>query len=357
MPPGDFRHTQDILLPSLHQLLISSTPISDVTLICDDGPVHSFQPLLASCSSLFRDLLSMHDLEDVTVILPDIEKSSVDDLHRALLCSDVYPDTSDLLDHLFIDFYSVPNRNLPVDKSCKKLLECPVCMRSYTSEQNYRRHLESHKSKEKENKHPRSTRGRPKRSAKRPKRFSPEKDPTNLTCYDCDINFETLTDLEKHETSHQRTSAKPKPHHFYCEECQKSFSSKQVLNNHKLLHKNERKFGCEECGKKFVTPFALSTHQKLHQGKTEKFPCDHCGKTLNSASNLLRHLRSVHFEMSDQRVFTCDTCGKDFKDPSGLAAHKKTHVGVKNHECDVCQKRFLMPGQLRVHLVSFMLRF
>lgn len=49
---------------------------------------------------------------------------------------------------------------------------------------------------------------------------------------------------------------------FKCDHCAQSFSAKQALTQHVLIHKNAKPLKCDICGKAFRQQSALS---KLHQ--------------------------------------------------------------------------------------------
>jgi hypothetical protein len=49
---------------------------------------------------------------------------------------------------------------------------------------------------------------------------------------------------------------------------------------------------------------------------------------------------SVHGAARDKRTVVCDVCGRMLSDASALSRHKKTHSGVKPHQCPFCEKRF-----------------
>ena len=46
----------------------------------------------------------------------------------------------------------------------------------------------------------------------------------------------------------------------------------------------------------------------------------------------------------------CDVCEKVFLSPSKLAVHMRTHTNEKPYECDVCEKRFIQSGDLNTHM-------
>ena len=94
------------------------------------------------------------------------------------------------------------------------------------------------------------------------------------------------------------------------------------------------------------------TTSRTHDDDAMKsHPCDHCDKSFGSASNLLRHVRFMHFEKGDRRLFSCHVCGKQFKHSTSLYAHAKTHEGKREFVCEFCKKSFRTRQHLDVHLV------
>ena len=104
---------------------------------------------------------------------------------------------------------------------------------------------------------------------------------------------ETEEEIDLLEESERKKSRKNSAQ-LTCEVCQKIFASKQSLENHLKLHKDQRPFSCPKCPKSFVNETILNTHQlKVHkdpkvlgQKIPKNFDCVHCGKILNCAANL-----------------------------------------------------------------------
>ncbi|CAG9817304.1 unnamed protein product [Phaedon cochleariae] len=128
-----------------------------------------------------------------------------------------------------------------------------------------------------------------------------------------------------------------------CMECNKAFSSKSGLNQHKKTH-CERKFLCGECGKKFTTKTLLSSHLKTHSG-VRPYPCHVCGKSFAQSSSLDKHIL-VH---TGEKPVLCILCGKRFAQQSHLIYHMRRHSGEKPYRCTYCDKMFSHSGTLKVH--------
>ena len=49
---------------------------------------------------------------------------------------------------------------------------------------------------------------------------------------------------------------------FYCEECNKTFSTKRNHMLHEMTHTGEKPFECSQCGKAFKTNHELTMHNR-----------------------------------------------------------------------------------------------
>ena len=50
-----------------------------------------------------------------------------------------------------------------------------------------------------------------------------------------------------------------------------------------------------------------------------------------------------------EKAYECDVCQKRFSIKGNLTKHKKTHTGEKPFECDVCKKMFSDPSAFKKH--------
>ena len=166
-----------------------------------------------------------------------------------------------------------------------------------------------------------------------------------FACDKCAREFDKEIEMDKHQ------KLECIKQHF-CEICSKVFSSSQTYSNHMKLHSKELEYKCEVCGKCFVSRSVLGNHMKTHDesNKIPRFKCAHCDKKFNHPSNLKRHIRTAHFELSDKKLYECQDCGKTFKDPSARKHHMKVHLAVKPYPCTMCEKSFASNSQLESHI-------
>jgi len=148
--------------------------------------------------------------------------------------------------------------------------------------------------------------------------------------------------------------------------CEKTFAKKQKLLDHIILHKvkegdisDDMKKLCIECGKVFYVRKKLEQHIKVVHGgvplsnnpvnirQEKKHQCHLCVKTFSSNSLLQGHIR----KHENNPCFMCDHCGKGFYRKDRLAVHTRSvHLGQKNFQCELCEKKFIDSYKLRRHM-------
>jgi len=77
-----------------------------------------------------------------------------------------------------------------------------------------------------------------------------------------------------------------------CDQCGKSFLSKEGLKFHANVHKEDKPYKCDVCEKGFSAPASLKNHKLLHTG--EVFKCEFCDYTAVQKGNLKSHRIKIH---------------------------------------------------------------
>ncbi|XP_049733632.1 histone-lysine N-methyltransferase PRDM16 isoform X2 [Elephas maximus indicus] len=128
-----------------------------------------------------------------------------------------------------------------------------------------------------------------------------------------------------------------------CKDCERMFPNN--LEQHMIIHTEEREYKCDQCPKAFNWKSNLIRHQMSHDSG-KRFECENCVKVFTDPSNLQRHIRSQHV---GARAHACPDCGKTFATSSGLKQHKHIHSTVKPFICEVCHKSYTQFSNLCRH--------
>ncbi|XP_021511028.2 histone-lysine N-methyltransferase PRDM16 isoform X2 [Meriones unguiculatus] len=189
-----------------------------------------------------------------------------------------------------------------------------------------------------------------------------DEDPT-FRCDECDELFQCKLDLRRHKKYACSSAVAPlyeglgedlKPEGLSaasdgqaheCKDCERMFPNKYSLEQHMIVHTEEREYKCDQCPKAFNWKSNLIRHQMSHDSG-KRFECENCVKVFTDPSNLQRHIRSQHV---GARAHACPDCGKTFATSSGLKQHKHIHSTVKPFICEVCHKSYTQFSNLCRH--------
>lgn len=209
----------------------------------------------------------------------------------------------------------------------EKPFQCDICLQRYSTKSNLTVHKKKHASdapfQKKEHKCPfcNKLHASKKTLAKHVRRFHPDHIQEFLT------------------------KRKRKSEGWKCAICLKSFTRRPHLQEHMILHTQDRPFKCSFCDEHFKSRFARLKHQeKYHLGP---FPCEICGRQFNDTGNRKRHIECTH---GGKRKWTCYVCGKSVRERTTLREHLRIHSGEKPHLCSICGQSFRHGSSYRLHL-------
>ncbi|XP_076259263.1 uncharacterized protein LOC143195706 isoform X2 [Rhynchophorus ferrugineus] len=108
---------------------------------------------------------------------------------------------------------------------------------------------------------------------------------------------------------------------FCCPECHMAYPEKDLLEQHLVGHKIERRFICDICGAGLKRKEHLERH-KLGHNPERPFVCSVCMKGFKRKEHL-----NLHFVIhSGEKTEICGECGKGFYRKDHLRKHTRSHV-------------------------------
>lgn len=125
----------------------------------------------------------------------------------------------------------------------------------------------------------------------------------------------------------------------FCYICQEFFKTNKELMEHKETH-----LDCPLCNEKFNKYSLLISHRRKNH---LTYPCNICGKILNTSTGLERHVRRLHLQTNNgieedfnlkseiNKETFCNICQLLFSSFNEMVVHRKTHF-----DCPVCDETF-----------------
>lgn len=108
---------------------------------------------------------------------------------------------------------------------------------------------------------------------------------------------------------------------FCCPECHMAYPEKDLLEQHLIGHKIERRFICDICGAGLKRKEHLERH-KLGHNPERPFVCSVCMKGFKRKEHL-----NLHFVIhSGEKTEICSECGKGFYRKDHLRKHARSHI-------------------------------
>lgn len=106
------------------------------------------------------------------------------------------------------------------------------------------------------------------------------------------------------------------------------------------------KLACPTCGRVVLGKYYLAVHMRRHIGDFS-LRCDVCNKGFSVRSDLENHKIMKH---NGLKQFVCSHCNRRYASKKGLVQHTRTHTGEKPYSCIHCAEKFMFHSQLYVHL-------
>lgn len=131
-----------------------------------------------------------------------------------------------------------------------------------------------------------------------------------------------------------------------CDLCDVTLTSERALKVHYLgVHLKQIEAICDICGHIFYSRGKLDNHRVIHF-EERNVRCELCpAKTFKRLQNLRIHMR-VH---SGLRPYKCPHCSKAYAHHTDCKRHIVSHTGIYAHNCPVCQQGFVKRSELAAH--------
>ncbi|XP_048002968.1 zinc finger protein 883-like [Leguminivora glycinivorella] len=167
-----------------------------------------------------------------------------------------------------------------------------------------------------------------------------------LKQYKCNVCGKISNSIDSHRYHKDTHKAR-----VQCPECDKNFSHRAGLMNHRLaVHELQNAFPCTVCEKVFRWKASLKRHMEKHHVKDKMASaayCAACGISFSSVCSYQRHMKnSLKHVTQEQLRFICDHCNKRFADKTKLRDHIEEKHLHRTYQCHICNK----PSKNRVGL-------
>ncbi|KAL0858412.1 hypothetical protein ABMA27_012291 [Loxostege sticticalis] len=159
----------------------------------------------------------------------------------------------------------------------------------------------------------------------------------SLKEYKCDLCGKISNSIDAHRYHKDTHKAR-----VQCPECDKTFTHRAGLLNHRLsVHELCNKFPCNLCDKVFRWKNSLKRHLEKHVDTSPSAACcEDCGVTFQSVSSYQRHLKNSLKHVTQQQLrFICDHCGRRFADKTKIRDHIEEKHLHKTYSCHICLKQ------------------
>lgn len=133
---------------------------------------------------------------------------------------------------------------------------------------------------------------------------------------------------------------------LHCNSCTYTTRNRKTLKRHKQSHM-EKNIVCEVCNKRFIFQHQLKRHMNVHS-PTKQHICDSCGKEFRTTIGLEEHRVKVH-GVAGKYKCTIGDCQRQFYRKGVYQDHVNSHLGLKEHVCTLCKKKYDTKIGLFIH--------
>ncbi|GAB0093734.1 zinc finger protein 260 isoform X1 [Sergentomyia squamirostris] len=179
-----------------------------------------------------------------------------------------------------------------------------------------------------------------------------------IQCKSCKEKFHQTWKLHRHCLLNHLPEA-GNHEEFNCFFCLANFNDTESWQNHVLVHGNLQNYECPDCCAVFCEFSKFLKHMEDHRSSIEKESFTQITKIhdvpKDEVHSVMKTMKigDLEWQKRDNKVrpFTCNICERSFTLASTLSLHKKrTHLGIKPHECTDCGWKFAQSSDLIKHM-------
>lgn len=182
-------------------------------------------------------------------------------------------------------------------------------------------------------------------------------------CNDCDKSFASKNRLEYHARLHHIKRGIPRNENY--ENLASNPSDENAINgvgSNKSASQSEKSFTCNVCHKVYNRSSRLRKHATTHEQaqRNNVLICEQCKQAFATFEDVEEHCNRIHDDVDNENgniiskeilfVVCCEYCESAFVDDRRLADHKQCHSNdEKPFKCEHCMACFETYSKLKTH--------
>lgn len=115
-----------------------------------------------------------------------------------------------------------------------------------------------------------------------------------------------------------------------------------------IVSDNQNGYVCKLCKKFYERKDKCTVHVKTHLG-IKQYTCILCNAKFVCKSDVMKHIRCSH---TNPRPIQCPKCPKRFKSKFYLTEHDNVHKGIRPYSCTECEQSYHHKVSLQIHRKS-----
>ncbi|ETE62567.1 Transcriptional repressor CTCFL, partial [Ophiophagus hannah] len=127
-----------------------------------------------------------------------------------------------------------------------------------------------------------------------------------------------------------------------CNYCDSAFHERYALQQHKKIHRNEKKFKCDQCSYTCKQERRMIVHKQTHTGE-KPFVCLSCNEGFRQKQLLNSHVKRHHDSSFEPKVYACPKCGKGYSRWNNMLKHtekcRETRTAESSPSCKASKRK------------------